>query len=90
MINILVSRSKLKKYRIKLKKIYTNPNSSIMVDELDRCLPLYAIKVLERIHHVFNEIENVVVIVAMEKKQISNSLHQSMGMRWMLTDNLKK
>jgi hypothetical protein len=51
----------------------------LIVDELDRCLPSYAIKVLERIHHVFNELENVVVIIAMEKKQMSNSLHQIYG-----------
>ena len=61
-----------------------------MVDELDRCLPLYAIKVLERIHHVFNEIENVVVIVAMEKKQISNSLHQIYGDEMDVDRYLKK
>ena len=49
-----------------------------------------AIKVLERIHHVFNEIENVVVIVAMEKKQISNSLHQIYGDEMDVDRYLKK
>ena len=34
---------------------------------------------LERIHHVFNELKNVVVIIAMEKKQMSNSLKQIYG-----------
>ena len=62
----------------------------IMVDELDRCLPLYAIKVLERIHHVFNELENVVVIIAMEKKQIGNSLHQIYGDEMDVDRYLKK
>ena len=61
-----------------------------MVDELDRCLPSYAIKVLERIHHVFNELENVVVIIAMEKKQMSNSLHQIYGDEMDVDRYLKK
>lgn len=62
----------------------------IIVDELDRCLPPYAIKVLERIHHIFNEMENVVVIVAMEKKQIENSLHQIYGTGMDVDQYLKK
>lgn len=62
----------------------------IIVDELDRCLPPYAIKVLERIHHIFNETENVVVIVAMEKKQIENSLHQIYGTGMDVDQYLKK
>ena len=62
----------------------------IIVDELDRCLPSYAIKVLERIHHIFNELENVVVIIAMEKKQIENSLHQIYGDEMNVDRYLKK
>ena len=53
----------------------------IIVDELDRCLPSYAIKVLERIHHIFNELENVVVIIAMEKSKSKIRCIKSMGMR---------
>ena len=33
----------------------------VVVDELDRCLPSYAIKVLERLHHLFASIENSAV-----------------------------
>jgi hypothetical protein len=46
--------------------------------------------VLERIHHVFNELENVVVIIAMEKKQMSNSLHQIYGDEMDVDRYLKK
>ena len=60
------------------------------MDELDRCLPTYAIKVLERIHHIFNGLENVVVIIAMEKKQIENSLHQIYGEGMDVDQYLKK
>ena len=62
----------------------------IIVDELDRCLPTYAIKVLERIHHIINGLENVVVIIAMEKKQIENSLHQIYGEGMDVDQYLKK
>lgn len=73
-----------------LKKIAQDQTVVIIVDELDRCLPPYAIKVLERIHHIFNEIENVVVIIAMEKKQIENSLHQIYGVGMDVDQYLKK
>ena len=66
----------IEKVREALKQIAQDQTVVIIVDELDRCLPPYTIKVLERIHHIFNELENVVVIIAMEKKQIENSLHQ--------------
>lgn len=73
-----------------IRKIAEDQTVVIIVDELDRCLPLYAIKVLERIHHVFNELENVVVIIAMEKKQIENSLHQIYGDKMDVDRYLKK
>lgn len=80
----------VKEVQNQIEKISQTQTVVIMVDELDRCLPLYAIKILERIHHVFNEIENVVVIVAMEKKQISNSLHQIYGDEMDVDRYLKK
>ena len=79
-----------KEVQEQIKKISEEQTVVIMVDELDRCLPSYAIKVLERIHHVFSEMENVVVIVAMEKKQISNSLHQIYGDEMDVDRYLKK
>ena len=73
-----------------IRKIAESQTVVIIVDELDRCLPLYAIKVLERIHHVFNDLENVVVIIAMEKRQIENSLHQIYGDKMDVDRYLKK
>ena len=51
----------------------------IMVDELDRCLPAYTIKVLERIHHIFEGLENIVVIIALDKYQIQKALEKIYG-----------
>lgn len=80
----------IKEVKGQIQKIAEDQTVVIMVDELDRCLPLYAIKVLERIHHVFNELENVVVIIAMEKKQMSNSLKQIYGDEMDVDRYLKK
>ena len=51
----------------------------LVVDELDRCLPEYTIKILERLHHVFDEIKNVQVILSVDKKQLENTVQQIYG-----------
>ena len=51
----------------------------IIVDEMDRCLPTYAIQVLERLHHIFDGLNNVIVIIAMDKIQMSESLKTIYG-----------
>ena len=80
----------IKEVQGQIKKISENQTVVIMVDELDRCLPSYAIKVLDRIHHVFKDLENVVVIISMEKNQMSNSLHQIYGDEMDVDRYLKK
>ncbi len=49
-----------------------------IVDELDRCNPYYAVKVLERIKHLFN-IPNVVFVISIDKQQLSNSIRGYYG-----------
>lgn len=44
-----------------------------MVDELDRCNPSFAVKVLERIKHLF-DVPNVVFILSIDKKQLACSV----------------
>lgn len=83
-------REAIETVRNGMKEIAKDQTVVIIVDELDRCLPTYAIKVLERIHHIFNGLENVVVIIAMEKKQIENSLHQIYGEGMDVDQYLKK
>lgn len=50
-----------------------------IVDELDRCLPNYTIKVLERLHHLFYGIPNVQVILAIDKGQLEHVVKQIYG-----------
>ncbi len=65
--------------REKIRKISERRTVILVVDELDRCMPQYAIKVLERLHHMFDEIENVVVILAIDSKQLEHSVKQIYG-----------
>lgn len=51
----------------------------VVVDELDRCLPEYAIKVLERLHHVLTGVENLQVILSVDKKQLDNTVTKIFG-----------
>lgn len=66
-----------KKYGIQ--EIASHKTVIIVVDELDRCLPMYSIKVLERLHHIFNELNNVIVIVSMDKRQLEHSIKAIYG-----------
>lgn len=51
---------------------------TIIVDELDRCRPSYAIEMLERIKHLFN-IPGVTFILGIDKIQLSNSIRGAYG-----------
>ena len=50
----------------------------ILVDEIDRCLPNEQLIVLERLHHLF-EVKNCVVIVALNKASIESVFERSYG-----------
>lgn len=51
----------------------------ILVDELDRCLPEYAVKVLERLHHLTEDTENIISVIAIDKEQLMSSVKQLFG-----------
>lgn len=65
--------------RKKLKQMSETKTVVIVVDELDRCMPEYAIKVLERLHHLFEGIPNTIVIMAIDSKQLENSVKKIFG-----------
>lgn len=74
-------RKALEKTREGIREIAKDKTVVIVVDELDRCLPAYTIKVLERLHHIFTDIENVIVIIAMDKKQVEHIVGQIYGVK---------
>ena len=45
----------------------------IIIDELDRCKPTYAVELIEKIKHLFS-VENVVFVLVMNRKQLEESI----------------
>ncbi len=69
----------LDELRRELKKIAESKTIVFIVDELDRCLPEYAITVLERLHHIFSGIDNIVTILAIDRNGIEQVVKQTYG-----------
>lgn len=76
--------------KAELEKLAATQMVVIVVDELDRCLPSYAIKVLERLHHLFYSLENVSVLLAVDKLQLDTTVKQIFGENTNVTTYLKK
>ena len=78
-INTLVPlQHTLQEVRNTLKRLSEKFHIILIVDELDRCLPEYAIKVLERLHHICNEMP-VIHILAINKKRLADSIASVFG-----------
>jgi len=69
----------LEQTRKGMSKISENKTLVIIVDELDRCLPTYAIRILERLHHIFDGLDNIIVVLSIDKKQLSKSIQDIYG-----------
>ena len=50
----------------------------LLIDELDRCLPEYQIKVLESLYHMF-DIPNLIVVIALDKGQLEEAIRSKFG-----------
>lgn len=50
----------------------------LLIDELDRCEPLYALQVMEQVHHIF-EVPNVNVVLAINQHAFEQSIQQMYG-----------
>lgn len=55
-----------------------NPSILILVDEIDRCRPDYAISYLETIKHIF-DIHGIVFVLAVDRKQLECSAKAAFG-----------
>lgn len=69
----------IKEAREELSKLADEQMLVIVVDELDRCLPYYTIKVLERLHHLFTGLNNTVLIMALDKAQLEHIIKKIFG-----------
>lgn len=50
-----------------------------VVDELDRCIPTFAIKTLERLHHVFDRVDKSITILTINRSQLIRSINHTYG-----------
>ena len=80
----------INKIRCDLEKISNEKTIIVFVDELDRCLPEYSIKVLERLHNVFDDINNVIVILVYDDKLLNNTIKSIFGENVSTSKYLKK
>lgn len=69
----------IEKVRNKLQEIAKERTIVLFVDELDRCIPQYAIKVLERLHHIFYDLRNIIVVLAIDRNQLEHSVEEMFG-----------
>ncbi len=65
--------------RNKISELAKDKTVLLVVDELDRCMPEYAIKVLERLHHMFEGLNNVIVLLAIDSIQLEHSVKEIYG-----------
>lgn len=61
----------------------------LFVDELDRCNPLYAVKMLERIKHYVTD-ERIVIVISTNLKELSNTIGKLYGNKETAMDYLDK
>ncbi len=61
----------------------------IIIDELDRCKPTYAVSVIERIKHLFS-VKNIVFLLVMHKKQLEEAIKCIYGMNIDATSYIQK
>lgn len=83
-------RTALESVRQQLSKVAQEHNIIFIVDELDRCLPKYSIKILENIHHFFSDLDNVIIILAIDKKELEYTIKKIYGEHTDVERYLKK
>jgi len=76
-------KSHIEEFKIQIEKVVSktldkDKNLFILIDELDRCRPTYAIELLERIKHLF-DVERIVFVLAMDREQLSQSVKSVYG-----------
>ncbi len=73
-------KTAIQNYKDTLKDFCKDKKTIFLVDELDRCLPEYQIKVLESIYHML-DIPNLIVVIALDKEQLETSIKNMFGMQ---------
>lgn len=72
-------KNSIEKLNESLKDLSKKYTIVFLVDELDRCIPEYAIKVLERLHHLTEGKSNIITVISMDKDQLKKSVEKIFG-----------
>ncbi len=80
----------MKKVTEGLNKISKDKTIILLVDELDRCIPNYAIKVLERMHHITTNVKNIQIIYSIDRDQLDETIRKVYGQQVDVKNYLKK
>ena len=72
-------RKAIEELNVVLKDLSDKYTMLFLVDELDRCMPEYAIKVLERLHHLTEGKTNIITVISMDKDQLKKSVEKIFG-----------
>ena len=80
----------MKKVTEGLNKISKDKTIILLVDELDRCIPNYAIKVLERMHHITTDVKNIQIIYSIDRNQLDETIRKVYGQQVDVKNYLKK
>lgn len=75
---IVTMEERQEKIKSLLDKILGNERLLLVIDELDRCNPLYASKLLETVKHFYN-LKNVTVVIAANNKELVNTIKKQYG-----------
>lgn len=81
-------REKIKEI-LKEVKIEESQKLVIFIDELDRCRPSYALEMLERIKHYFDD-DNIIFVVSVNKEQLTHTISTYYGEGFDSTGYLNK
>ena len=76
--NIVTVEEKAIKFKALLKKILGDKRMILIVDELDRCNPMFATKMLETLKH-FYDISNITIIIVANNKELSHTIKKQYG-----------
>ena len=80
----------MKKVTEGLKKKSKDKTVILLLDELDRCIPYYAIKVLERMHHITTNVKNIQIIYSIDRNQLDETIRKVYGQQVDVKNYLKK
>ena len=88
--NLLLKKSIDLIYQLLLKIKLECKGVIIVVDELDRCIPEYAIRVLERLHHICYDSENdlfqFIQIAAINREELCDGISKMYGRGYMTSN----